>query len=343
MATAKQLIGLLKSHVEGNEERFFDLALQLASSEEQKGHTRLAEQLRQWVEAGQKPKAQSAPAMMAKPRGELASIIGAAYPETRLNDLILPESVSSELLQLVTEFRRRDMLEKHGLTPRQHILLAGPPGTGKTMTASALAGELKLPLYSVLLHGLISKFMGETASKLSAIFEAVKTQRGVYLFDEIDALAAARDGDNDVGEARRTLNSFLQFMEEDTGPSMIVATTNLPRILDNAILRRFDLVLKYDLPTAEAIQKAMSRRLIGFDLSDILWDDVVEQAHGLSSSDVIQAAMDAARRAVLESNTSISSADLLRSIGRRRDLQALGAYRGGPDTSSHRSGRRSEV
>lgn len=338
MATAKQLIGLLKSHVEGNEERFFDLALQLASSEEQKGHTRLAEQLRQWVEAGQKPKVQpSSPTLIAKPRGELASIIGTAYPETRLNDLILPDVVSSELDQLVTEFRKRDMLEKHGLSPRQRVLLAGPPGTGKTMSASALAGELKLPLYSVLLHGLISKFMGETASKLSAIFEAVRTQRGVYLFDEIDALAAARDGDSDVGEARRTLNSFLQFMEEDTGPSLIVATTNLPHILDKAILRRFDLVLVYDLPTAEAIQKAMSRRLIGFDLSKVIWDHVVEQAQGLSSSDVIQAAMDAARRAVLDSKMSITSADLLRSIGRRRDLQALGINIGRSDSSSHRS------
>ena len=337
MATAKQLIGLLKSHVEGNEERFFDLALQLASSEEQKGHTRLAEQLRQWVEAGQQPKPKTvSPTPIAKPRGELGAIIGASYPETRLNDLILADAVSSELEQLVTEFRRRDMLEKRGLSPRQRVLLAGHPGTGKTMSASALAGELKLPLYSVLLHGLISKFMGETASKLNAIFKAVRTQRGVYLFDEIDALAAARDSDNDVGEARRTLNSFLQFMEEDTGPSLIIATTNLPRILDKAILRRFDLVLMYDLPTADAMQKAMSRRLIGFDLSDVIWNDVVERAEGLSSSDVIQAAMDAARRAVLDSKKSISSGDLLLSIGRRHDLQALGVNNGGSGSSSHR-------
>ena len=337
MATAKQLIGLLKSHVEGNEERFFDLALQLASSEEQKGHTRLAEQLRQWVEAGQKPSTRSnAPTLIAKPRGELGAIIGTTYPETRLNDLILPESVSSGLGQLVTEFRQRNLLEQHGLSPRQRVLLAGPPGTGKTMSASALAGELKLPLYSVLLHGLISKFMGETASKLNAIFEAVRTQRGVYLFDELDALAAARDGDNDVGEARRTLNSFLQFMEEDTGPSLIVATTNLPRILDKAILRRFDLVLMYDLPTPEAVKQAMSRRLSGFNLSKVSWPDVVNKAHGLSSSDVIQAAMDAARRAVLDSKQSISTEDLLESIGRRSDLQALGSDVGRSDTSSHR-------
>ncbi len=337
-ATAQQLIGLLKSHVEGNEERFFDLALQLASSEEQKGHVKLAEQLRQWVEAGQTPKSKSSsPTPIAKPKGELASIISTVYPETRLNDLILPKTISIELEQLVTEFRKRDMLEQYGLSPRQRVLLAGPPGTGKTMSASALAGALKLPLYSVLLHGLISKFMGETASQLHKIFEAVRNQRGVYLFDEIDALAASRDGGNDAGEARRTLNSFLQFMEEDTGPSLIVATTNLPRILDKAILRRFDLVLMYELPNPKATQKAMSRHLLNFDVSSIQWKKVTDKAHGLSSSDVVQAAMDAARRAVLNSETNIESADLLDSLGRRKDLQALGTGIGKSKSPPHNS------
>ena len=325
MATARQLVGLLKSHVEGNEERFLDLALQLASSEEQKGHTRLAEQMRQWVETGEQRKAKSSsPVLITKPRCELGTIIGTSYPETKLDDLILPDSVSSELEQMITEFRKRDLLEQYGLSPRQRILLVGPPGTGKTMSASALAGNLKLPLYTVLLHGLISKFMGETAVKLSMIFEAVKTKRGVYLFDEVDALAAARDGGNDIGEARRLLNSFLQFMDEDTGPSLIVATTNLPRILDKAMLRRFDLVLMFELPVKEAIKKSMVRQLNQFDLSGIIWNNVVDQAQGLSSSDIIQVAMDTARRAVLNSRTDISMDDLLRSVGRRRDLQTIG-------------------
>ena len=326
MANARQLVGLLKSHVEGNEERFFDLSLQLASSEEQQGHIRLAEQLRQWVEAGKKPKPKtSASTLIAKPRGELGDIIGTSYSEIRLNDLILPDSISLELDEIVKEFRKRNLLEKYGLLPRQRILLSGPPGTGKTMSAFALAGNLKLPLYSVLLHGLMSKFMGETAVKLNMIFEAVKTQRGVYLFDEVDALAAARDGGNDIGEVRRLLNSFLQFMEEDTGPSLIIATTNLPGILDKALLRRFDLVLMYELPTEEAIEKAMRKQLTMLDSSGIIWDNVVERARGLSASDVIQAARNTARRAILNSKAVISTDDLLRSIDRRRDLQTIGS------------------
>ncbi len=331
VASAKQLIGLLKSHVEGNEDRFYDLALQLAVAEEQKGHTRLAEQLRQWVEAGQAPKTNfrsSTP--IARPRGELGSMIGTTYPETILNDLILPDSIFLELKQLVTEFHKRTMLEKSGLSPRQKLLLVGPSGTGKTMTASALAGQLKYPLYSVLLHGLISKYMGETAAKLSAIFEAIKTQRGVYLLDEIDALAASRDNASDVGEARRILNSFLQFLDEDTGPSIVVATTNLPEFLDRALLRRFDIVLPYDFPTAHSIKLAMSRRLLAFDVKDVQWDQIVGHASGLSASDVIQAATDAARRAVLRSREKISTKELVQSINRRKELQELTSAVGKP-------------
>ncbi len=218
----------------------------------------------------------------------------------------------------------REKLEAKGLKPRRRVLLSGPPGTGKTLSASALAGELQYPLFSVMLHGLITKFMGETAQKLKMIFDAVKTTRGIYLFDEIDALAAARGGENDVGEARRVLNSFLQFLDEDTGPSIVIATTNLPGILDRAVLRRFDLVLPYVMPDGPAIRQALERRLIGFSLARMGWKRVTDVATGLSTADVVAAAEDAARRAVLNDTDKIATQDLLDALERRRSLQELG-------------------
>ena len=185
-------------------------------------------------------------------------------------------------------------------------------------------------LFSFAPWAYIKKNMSETAAKLSAIFEAIKTQRGVYLLDEIDALAASRDNASDVGEARRILNSFLQFLDEDTGPSIVVATTNLPEILDRALLRRFDIVLPYDFPTAHSIKLAMSRRLLAFDVKDVQWDQIVGHASGLSASDVIQAATDAARRAVLRSREKISTKELVQSINRRKELQELTSAVGRP-------------
>lgn len=326
MASAQQLIGLVKSHAEGDADRFYDLAMQLSAAEEQKGHTRLAKQLRDWAEAGQSVPAQRTPAVtpITAPRGDLAGFLAASYPSERLGDVILPPEIEGELAHLVIETRMREKLEEKGLKPRRRVLFSGPPGTGKTLSASALAGELQYPLFSVMLHGLITKFMGETAQKLKMIFDAIKTTRGVYLFDEIDALAAARGGENDVGEARRVLNSFLQFLDEDTGPSIVIATTNLPGILDRAVVRRFDLVLPYAMPDGPAIRKALERRLVGFTLGRIGWKRVTDRAVGLSTADVVAAAEDAARRAVLNDIDKIATQDLLDALERRRSLQGIG-------------------
>lgn len=326
MASAQQLIGLVKSHAEGNADRFYDLAMQLAAAEEQKGHARLAEQLRQWAEAGQKAPEMRKPAItpLATPRGDLGQFLAASYPSERLEDVILPLQIEEELTHIVIETRQREKLEGKGLKPRRRLLFSGPPGTGKTLSAHALAGELQFPLFSVMLHGLITKFMGETAQKLKMIFDAIKTTRGVYLFDEIDALAATRSNDNDVGEARRVLNSFLQFLDEDTGPSIVVATTNLPGILDRAVLRRFDLVLPYKMPDASAIQQALERRLIGFSLSRIGWKRVTDHARSLSTADVVAAAEDAARRAVLSDTDKIVTQNLIDALERRRALHGIG-------------------
>ncbi len=327
MASAQQLIGLVKSHAEGDVDRFFDLAMQLSAAEEQKGHTRLAEQLRQWANAGRAPSASQTPKLtpITAPRGDLAQFLVASYPSERLNNVIVPTAIADELAQIVVETRLSEKLEEKGLKPRRRILLSGPPGTGKTLSAHSLAGELQFPLFSVMLHGLITKFMGETAQKLKLVFDAIKTTRGVYLFDEIDALAAARGEGNDVGEARRVLNSFLQFLDEDTGPSIVVATTNLAEILDRAVLRRFDLVLSYELPDTAAIRQALERRLIGFSTARLAWGKVTECAIGLSTADVIAAAEDAARRAVLDDRERITTTDLLGSLKRRRSLQGLGS------------------
>ena len=156
MASAQQLIGLIKSHAEGDEERFFDLAMQLAAAEEQRGHNRLAEQLRRWAEASKTPRTAAAAKLtpLAAPRGDLAGILGARYPTTTLNDLILPDHLSDELRQIVVETRKRDLLEEKGLHPRRRLLFSGPPGTGKTLSAEALAGELKFPLFLQICSGM---------------------------------------------------------------------------------------------------------------------------------------------------------------------------------------------
>ena len=141
-------------------------------------------------------------------------------------------------------------------------MLIGSPGTGKTMTAKALAKELHLQLHTIQVDRLVTKFMGETSAKLRQIFDLIQEEHGVYLFDEFDAIGGDRSNDNDVGEMRRVLNSFLQFIEQDTSDSLIIAATNNPKLLDHALFRRFDDVLYYEKPDADQ-RKALIANVLG--------------------------------------------------------------------------------
>ncbi len=189
------------------------------------------------------------------------------------------------------------------------------------MTASVLATECRLPLLFVQLHSLISKYMGETAAKLHHVFDAMVETRGVYLFDEFDAIGAARAAGNDVGEIRRVLNSFLQFLERDDSESIIVAATNFMDMLDDALFRRFDDVIIYEIPDGDQIRELIQNRLTAFDLGGIEWEDVLIAARGLSHAEVARACDDAARTAVLSGEKAIHTKDLSRVLGNRDGMR----------------------
>jgi AAA+ superfamily predicted ATPase len=186
------------------------------------------------------------------------------------------------------------------------------------MTAAVLAGETSLPLLTIQLDALITKYMGETAAKLRMVFDAIEQTRGVYLFDEFDALGGRRGERNDVGEIRRVLNSFLQFLERDESDSLIIAATNHPELLDRALFRRFDSVLEYKLPSTELADKVMKSTLAALDTSAMDWCQVKDAAEGLSHSDLTRACQFAAKEAILEGTKQISTQTLTAALRERR-------------------------
>jgi len=232
--------------------------------------------------------------------------------------MVLESSVEERLRRVVLEYRQREVLHSHGLAPRRKLLLLGPPGCGKSMTATALAGELHLPVLTVQFHTLITKFMGETAAKLHLVFDSMKQSRGVYLFDEFDAIGAHRHGGADVGEIRRVLNSFLVFLEQDTSNSLIISASNLESSLNEALFRRFDDVIRYDLPTSAMSRCLIENRLSGFDAEELNWDPILEAAKGMPHADIVKACEDAAKDAVLNGCGQIRTADMNRAIAQRR-------------------------
>jgi len=326
MATAEQLKALLKSYGEGDEERFYAVAMQVAAHAARQGHGKLAQELRELVDQakakGPPRRGERAPVPVVQPRGELAGLLSVSYPKTRIADMVLEPTLRARLDRILLEQRQRDKLLTHGLSPRRKILLVGPPGTGKTLTARALAGELSQPLFAILLDGVITKFMGETAAKLRLVFDALQRTRGVYLFDEFDAIGSHRTSPNDVGEIRRVLNSFLQFLEQDESESLIIAATNHPDLLDRALFRRFDDVLEYSLPNDELAEQMLRARLSMLGTSGIDWPKVVEAARGLSYAEIVRACEDAAKDAVLSDRDEVATPGLLDALGARRGSQA---------------------
>ncbi|WP_376743718.1 AAA family ATPase [Ensifer canadensis] len=323
MTTAQQLISLLKSHVEGDDEQFLTIALQAAASEARRGHGKVAMQLRELVDAARANKdrvsgRKRAPVPLAQPRGDLANLVAVRYADVRLSSMVLPTELEVRLKRVILEQRQQHKLRSHGLTPRRKLLLVGPPGSGKTMTAAALAGELHTPLFTVQLDGLMTKFMGETASKLRLVFSAMAETKGVYFFDEFDAIGAKRAERNDVGEVRRILNSFLQFLEEDESDGLVVAATNHPELLDPALFRRFDDVIEYSLPSAEVATGIFQARLSSFETRDVDWTKAVSDAAGLSQAEIVRAAADAAKQVILSDRDSITQNDLAIAIAERK-------------------------
>ncbi len=297
----------MQSHVAGDDERFITIAMQVAAHEARRGHTKLASELKQLVDeakATSRRKKKNVVSIV-QPKDELGAILEVSQPRTKLSELTFSDEQRRIFERIILEYRQQGKLRDHSLEPRRKLLLFGPPGTGKTATAAALAHELHLPLFTIRLDGLITKFMGETASKLRLIFEAMQETRGLYFFDEFDAIGSDRHSPNDVGEIRRVLNSFLQFLEQDRSDSMIVAATNYKKLLDSALFRRFDDVINYVLPTREQVRVIIQNKLAQFDCAVKQWESLEEIAEGLSHAEITRACDDAAKLAVLQGTRKI--------------------------------------
>lgn len=324
MSTARQIIALLKSYVEGEEQQFYSAALQMAAHEARQGHGKLAQEIRALIDQAKTRSSaierRTGPVPLVQPKGELADLLSARYPDTKLSDMVLSPEVEFRLKRILTEQKQRSRLQSYNLSPRRKILLVGPPGSGKTMTAAALAGELQLPLLTAMYSSLIGKLMGETASRLKLIFDAMPLTRGVYFFDEFDAIGTQRNSTNDVGEIRRVLNSFLQFLENDESDSLIIAATNHPNLLDEALFRRFDDVIEYAFPTAEMVRCLLETRLSVFKTRWNDWSEILNAAQGLSLAEIVRAADEAAKQAVLSNTEEIGQKTLLSAILERQDV-----------------------
>jgi SpoVK/Ycf46/Vps4 family AAA+-type ATPase len=329
MPAAKQVIALLAGHLEGNSEQVRTVALQIAASEARQGHVKTAATMKKLldrpvaaVESQAATGASSPASLLARPRGDLEGLLTITAPQARLDGMTLTPQVRERIDRMVRQQTSRGRLREHGLKPSSKLLLVGPPGSGKTLTASALAAELKLQLFTIRLDAVITRFLGESATKLRSVFDQIGQMRGVYLFDEFDAIGGKRSAGNDVGEVRRILNSFLQFLEEPNATdSLVVAATNHPELLDRALIRRFDEIIEYGLPDADAVRDLIKRRLGRLAARTVDWEKIGDASRGLSQGEVSRAVEEALREAILANRKTVDCGALTAALDARRAMR----------------------
>jgi len=317
MAKADQIKALIKSHLQNDGERFVTIALQLAAHEAHQGHTGLAREIRGLVDS---TKSQNVKVISISQ--ELDDLVLRGDTHGNASSFIVRDDLAGKIDRIVREYRQAEKLAKHGLSNRRKILLSGPPGTGKTMTATVLAEKTGLPFFTVQIDRLITKYMGETSAKLRQIFSLIRDRTAVYLFDEFDAIGSQRGAGNDVGEMRRVLNALLQFIEADQSQSLIIAATNTLDSLDNALFRRFDDVLHYERPGIPELNALIKNRIGTFSGRFDL-ESVSEYAYGLSHAEITQACDDAIKAVILADKKSVTKKTLIEMLADKKTAYGI--------------------
>ena len=226
--------------------------------------------------------------------------ISEVIPRRRLEDLVLPDAARENLREFIEEQHRADILRAHGLEPRNRVLLVGPPGTGKTTVAEAIAEAVAVPLFVVRYEAIIGSYLGETASRLKRVFDYARTTPCVLFFDEFDAIGKERGDTHETGEIKRVVSSLLMQVDELPSYTIVTAATNHPELLDRAAWRRFQLRLSLPLPSSKRLAEFIGTFLTRFGDSPGQTNAAIAKSLGkISYAEAEEFCLDVRRRQIL--------------------------------------------
>jgi SpoVK/Ycf46/Vps4 family AAA+-type ATPase len=328
MASGDIVQRLFTAYAKGDSSAFRSAAQDFIAEEKRKNHHVLARELERILATAASPNGSNG---KSQPQFELLTAIttnGAGLPHDRersavlveiraaqrdVDEMVFSEETRAALNRIVQENRRGEVLRSHGLHPANRILFCGPPGCGKTAAAEALAKVLYLPLVLVRLDAVVSSYLGDTAANLRRVFDYARTQPMVLLLDEFDAIGKRRDDEEEHGELKRVVNSFLQMLDGFLAETLVIAATNHQTMLDSAIWRRFDEVVFFDCPGPQAIEEVMRRNLEQWKLSPAVHlSSYAKALRGASHADAERVALEAIKQTILQDRARIE-ADVLES------------------------------
>jgi SpoVK/Ycf46/Vps4 family AAA+-type ATPase len=324
MASGELLKKLFKSYKQRDGEGFYAAAMQIVAEEQDKNHNLLARELRGILENGSGRPANGTGLRswesLPRDRERGSNLLEVRSSERYLADIVLRPEVAEQVRTVLSEYRATSLLSTHGLQPRRRLLFCGPPGCGKTLCAEVMAGELGLPLVYTRFDAVISSFLGETSANLRQVFEFSSRGNWVVFFDEFDAIGKSRDDITEHGELKRVVNTFLQLLDSFHADSILIAATNHEGLLDNALWRRFDDIIYFDLPPETQIPDLIQMKLRGFHHTTLNPEAWVQQLSGWSHADIERVCLESMKMALL-SGRSIIDDDLFQQAVERQVLR----------------------
>ena len=323
---AELVENLILAHCSKNELQFSDALNKLASDEEKKGNTPTASRLRrayEMKEKGENAARGFTPSISSMFENSSTDIVNAAprdkdsllelYEIVRSNisfaDVILPQNQTGIVKQIISEQKNAVNLIKHNMMPVNRVLLCGPPGCGKTMTAYAIGHELNLPIAYVRLDGLVSSYLGQTSTNLRKVFDSVLNQRIILFLDEFDAIAKKRDDSNELGELKRVVTTLLQNFDNMPANVLLIAATNHEHLLDPAIWRRFNVTITLELPNEKQRQSMIQKSLNKYNIDSMInVKTIAKVSDGISGAQIDEIMNAAAKKYLI--NGEIKTSDI---------------------------------
>lgn len=252
---------------------------------------------------------------------KLVHIVAPEEVGQKLDDIVLTVEQEAEIEKIVKAIQYRDYLRKIGLREIGKLLFVGPPGTGKTSTARAMSARLRLPFLEVKLSMITSQYLGETSKNIDKVFELAKKLNPCILFiDEFDFVAKTRTSDEHAA-IKRAVNTLLKCIDEISLVNdgvLLIGATNHPRLLDNAVWRRFDEIVMFPLPDRDMRKKIFELVLEPID-GDFDIDSLADRTENYAGSDLRLIVREAVLNALTEDRTKLDQADMIKALKQFED------------------------